>query len=117
MIEFTYNDQPPWPTLPDTWQAARLFVAPGQYAISVSAIGGQHLEVGTYELEPGETMILLAGVLLMLVFPIPLRRRKGGDEIDRLVPSGFSNFIEVICEYLRAEMARPTAPKRSPSSG
>ena len=53
------------------------------------------------------SMILLAGVLLMMVFPLSLRRRKGGDEIDRMVPSGFSNFIEVICQYLRKEMAEP----------
>ena len=47
------------------------------------------------------SMILVAGVLLMLVLPLSLRRKKEGDEIDRLVPSGFGNFIEVICEYLR----------------
>ena len=53
------------------------------------------------------SMILLGGVLLMLVLPISLRRKKGGDPIDRMVPSGFSNFIEVICQYLREEVARP----------
>jgi len=53
------------------------------------------------------SMILLAGVLLMLVLPLSLRRKKGGDEVDRLVPSGFSNFIEVVCQYLRDTMARP----------
>jgi len=53
------------------------------------------------------SMILLGGVLLMLVLPLSLRRKKGGDEIDRMVPAGFSNFIEVICEYLREQVARP----------
>ena len=53
------------------------------------------------------SMILLGGVLLMLVLPLSLRRRKGGDEIDGLVPHGFSNFIEVICQYLRENVARP----------
>jgi F-type H+-transporting ATPase subunit a len=53
------------------------------------------------------SMILLGGFLLMLVLPLSLRRKKGGDAIDSMVPSGFANFIEVICQYLREEVARP----------
>jgi F-type H+-transporting ATPase subunit a len=53
------------------------------------------------------SMILLGGVLLMLVLPLSLRRKKSGDAIDQMVPGGFSNFIEVICQYLREEVARP----------
>ncbi len=53
------------------------------------------------------SMILVAGVLLMLVFPLSVRRKKGGNEIDRLVPQGFNNFLEVICQYLRENVARP----------
>ena len=55
------------------------------------------------------SMILLAGLLLSLFFP-PLfkRRRKGDDsEIERLVPKGFANGIEAICQYLRTEVAEP----------
>ena len=53
------------------------------------------------------SMILLGGILLMLVLPMSLRRKRSGDAIDRMVPAGFSNFIEVICQYLREEVARP----------
>lgn len=53
------------------------------------------------------SMILVAGILLMLVFPLSIRRRKEGDEIDRLVPTGFANFLEVICQYLREHVAGP----------
>ena len=53
------------------------------------------------------SMILLGGLVLMLFFPLTIRRRKSGDEIDRMVPGGFTNFIEVICNYLREEVARP----------
>jgi F-type H+-transporting ATPase subunit a len=53
------------------------------------------------------SMILLGGILLMLVLPLSLRRKKSGSDIDRMVPAGFSNFIEVICQYLREEVARP----------
>ncbi len=51
--------------------------------------------------------ILLAAVLLVLVLPRTLRRRRGKDEIDALVPTGFRNAIEAICHYLREEVARP----------
>ena len=52
-------------------------------------------------------MIIVAGILLCLVLPWALRRRRGKEGIDALVPSGPSNLIEVICQYLREEMARP----------
>ncbi len=52
-------------------------------------------------------MLILAGLILVLFFPFLVRARKGGDEIGRLVPTGFANFIEVICQYLRKEVAEP----------
>ncbi len=54
------------------------------------------------------SMIILAGLLLSLVFP-PLfrRRRKDGGEVDRLVPTGFTNGVEAVCQYLRSEVAEP----------
>ena len=53
------------------------------------------------------SMILTAGVFLMLVLPLSVRRKTGGSEIDRMVPHGFSNFLEVICQYLREQVAAP----------
>lgn len=53
-------------------------------------------------------MVLLAGLLLAILLPIVVRRRRGSDEIGRLVPSGSANLIETICEYLRKEVAEPS---------
>ncbi len=52
-------------------------------------------------------MLIVGGLLLMLFLPALVRRRRGTDEVGRLVPAGFANFIEAICEYLRKEVARP----------
>ncbi len=53
------------------------------------------------------TMIILAGLLLGLFLPPLFRRRRGGDELEGLVPRGFANGLELICAYLRDEVARP----------
>jgi F-type H+-transporting ATPase subunit a len=53
-------------------------------------------------------MIVLSGVLLSVLLPIVVRRRRGSDEIARLVPSGSANMVEAICEYLRKEVAEPS---------
>ena len=53
------------------------------------------------------SMIIVAGVLLGLLVPWSLRRRRGAAGVESLVPAGPANLIEVICVYLREEMARP----------
>ena len=56
------------------------------------------------------SMLIVAGVLLCLVVPWSMRRRRGasGDGgVDGMVPAGPANFLEAICVYLREEMARP----------
>lgn len=53
------------------------------------------------------TMLLAAGFLLMIFLPILLRRRKVAGAVESLVPHGFGNMVEAICQYLREEMARP----------
>ncbi len=45
-------------------------------------------------------MVLLASLILVVVFPLVLRRKS-------TVPSGLANFIESICVYLREEMVYP----------
>ena len=49
-----------WQTLPDTWQAARLFVAPGQHGLVLEAGPAGSVDFGRFELKPGETMFILA---------------------------------------------------------
>jgi uncharacterized protein len=78
-----------WSTLPDTWQAARVFVAPGVHSIRLSARGGESRELGRFELETGETMFVLArtiGVRLH-AHPIGGRRMDAPRPPAALVPS------------------------------
>jgi F-type H+-transporting ATPase subunit a len=52
-------------------------------------------------------ILILAGLLLTLVVPVLVRRRRSTDDVGRLVPTGFANFFEAICEYLRKNVAEP----------
>ena len=52
-------------------------------------------------------MMIVAGFLLALLVPVLVRRRAGTDAVGRLVPTGFANFFETVCEYLRKEIAEP----------
>jgi hypothetical protein len=52
-----------WQTLPNTWQAARAFVAPGEHEFVLAALGGESRSLGRYELERGETMFVIARTL------------------------------------------------------
>ena len=49
-----------WRTLPDSWQAARAFLAPGSHSLTLTALGGEAIALGTYELSAGETMFVIA---------------------------------------------------------
>lgn len=53
------------------------------------------------------TMMIVAGILLVVLVPVAVRRRAGRDPVGRLVPTGWSNFFEVVCQYLREQVARP----------
>lgn len=52
-----------WMTLPDSYQACRMFVPPGAHRFTLEAIGGEAVELGTFDLEPGETMLVFARTL------------------------------------------------------
>ena len=52
-------------------------------------------------------MIALAGLLLIVLVPMLVRRRRAANGIDAMVPAGPANMIEAICEYLRREVAQP----------
>jgi hypothetical protein len=49
-----------WSTLPDSWQAARVFVPSGANILSLEALGGETRALGGFQLEPGETLFILA---------------------------------------------------------
>src|SRR5262249_33858484 len=46
-------------------------------------------------------MIMLAAVLLIALFPMLVRRRRGATGVDALVTTGPANALEAICEYIR----------------
>ena len=52
-------------------------------------------------------ILILAGLLLILLVPMLVRRRRSTDAVGRLVPTGFANFFEAVCQYLRKEVAEP----------
>ena len=52
-------------------------------------------------------MMIVAALLLSLVVPMLVRRRSGSDAIGRLVPTGWANLFETICQYLRVQAVEP----------
>ncbi|HBG77778.1 MAG TPA: ATP synthase F0 subunit A [Phycisphaerales bacterium] len=60
------------------------------------SIGGHRIIVSNHMFS-----ITLAMVLLLALFLLSARRKTG------LIPKGFQNLIELICVYLRDQMARP----------
>lgn len=52
-------------------------------------------------------MIALAGVLLVALVPMMVRRRKGASGVEKMVPAGSANMLEALCAYLRTEVAEP----------
>jgi F-type H+-transporting ATPase subunit a len=63
---------------------------------------------GVVTLLSDQITALLAGALLLTLFlPLFVRRRAGSDAIGRLVPSGWANLLESVCEYLRKNAFGP----------
>jgi len=52
-------------------------------------------------------MQIVAAVLLVSLLPVAVRRSRGGDEVEQLVPAGFGSFFEGICQFLRTQVAQP----------
>jgi F-type H+-transporting ATPase subunit a len=52
-------------------------------------------------------MMVVAGLLLALVVPMLVRRRAGRDPLGRLVPTGWANLFETVCQFLRVEAVEP----------
>lgn len=72
-----------WQTLPDSWQAARLFVAPGQHTLQLEAGPAGTASLGSFRLQPGETMFVLARTIDQRLFVHTL----GGDPVPAATPS------------------------------
>src|SRR5258706_5985816 len=52
-------------------------------------------------------MIALAGLLLIALVPMMVKRRRDRSVVDAMVPTGSSNMLEAVCGYLRKEVAEP----------
>lgn len=69
-----------WQTLPDTWQAARVFVPPGAHELVLEARGGERQNLGSFVLEPGETMFVFARTIGPRLLAYPIGGRKSAVE-------------------------------------
>lgn len=70
-----------WETLPETWQACRLFVPPGEHAFELQALGGDAVSLGRFELEPGETLLVLARTVGTTLYAYPIGGRRLDDPV------------------------------------
>ncbi|HVZ20305.1 MAG TPA: F0F1 ATP synthase subunit A [Vicinamibacterales bacterium] len=52
-------------------------------------------------------MLALAGVLLVALVPMLVKRRRGKSGVDAMVPTGSANMFEAVCDYFRKEVAEP----------
>jgi F-type H+-transporting ATPase subunit a len=52
-------------------------------------------------------MLALAGLLLIALVPMLVKRRRAKAGVDAMVPTGAANGLEAVCDYLRKEVAQP----------
>lgn len=76
-------DRRSWLTLPDSYQACRMFVPPGAHEFRLEAVGGEAVDLGAYELDPGETMLVFARTLGKRLFAHPI----GGKRAEAPAPT------------------------------
>lgn len=69
-----------WLTLPDSWQAARAFVPPGDHHLWLEARGGERVDLGSFELAPRETIFVLARTVGTRLFAHVVGGRRLVDE-------------------------------------
>lgn len=67
-----------WLTVPDTWQAARVFIAPGEHQLALGAAGGVATRLAHIRVAPGETVFVLARSLGTSVYTHVI----GGERLD-----------------------------------
>ena len=64
-----------WQTLPDTFQAARVFLAPGIHTLTLRAVGGEAQTLGDVELVAGETLFVFARTVGSRLYAHPIGGR------------------------------------------
>lgn len=52
-------------------------------------------------------MMILGGILVSIVVPWMVRGRRAKSGVDAMVPGKGANFVEMICQYFRKEVAEP----------
>lgn len=67
-----------WQTLPDRWEAGRIFLEPGAHQLKLSIDGGTPVKLGTFQLAPNETMIVIARSVGESLYAYPI----GGIELN-----------------------------------
>ena len=75
-----------WQTLPATWQAARVFLPAGRHELRVAAPGAPACALGTFDLEPGETMFVVARTVGPHVYAYPIGGRRPPSEAPSAAP-------------------------------
>lgn len=65
-----------WQTLPDTWQAARVFLPAGTHRMLLTANGGERVDLGRFELVAGETMFIFGRTIGTRLFAHPIGGRR-----------------------------------------
>ncbi len=78
-----------WQTLPDSWQACRMFLEPGEHEFVLESGAGEDAYLGRFQLDAGETMIVIARSLGPRLFAHPLggRRLDAAPTVLREVPT------------------------------
>jgi len=65
-----------WQTLPDSLQAARVFLPAGRNELRLKALGGEEQDLGTFETTPGETMFVIARTIGSKLYAYPIGGRR-----------------------------------------
>ncbi len=71
-----------WQCLPARWEAGRVFVEPGAHRLQLSVGGGASVQLGTFELAPDETMIVLARSVGQSLYAYPIGGLKLNDPAE-----------------------------------
>ncbi|TAJ16567.1 MAG: hypothetical protein EPO68_10910 [Planctomycetota bacterium] len=93
-----------WSTLPDSWQAARLFVPPGVQRLRLSALGGEASDLGEVELRAGEWVFIVARTIDSRLYA----HRIGGRAIAEPVAPSSGEAAARTLELLNAHSAGGT---------
>jgi hypothetical protein len=75
-----------WVTLPDSWQASRVFLPAGRNDYHLKAVGGEEVDLGTFELAAGETMFVLARTVDTKLYAYPVGGRRIAPDAAPVTP-------------------------------